>query len=82
AEDSFFIFWCHSSGYDVTHRRWGVAAGKDWEAVKQGDCKVFARAPEDHDVLDPIVTGWEELISDAWTVREDAGVSRLDLQEG
>ena len=75
------LFWCTVKTAAVAHRRWVVGKAADWARIQGGACSAFARAPEDMEVLDPIVTGWEEFVQ-RWVLAPKAGISNLDLNAG
>lgn len=81
------LFWCSVKTSVVAHRRWAVGRTDDWTAIQGGvggaggACVAFARAPEDMEVLDPIITGWEQFL-ERWELAPKAGISNLDLSEG
>ncbi|CAJ1408459.1 unnamed protein product [Effrenium voratum] len=83
----YLLFWCSQQpgAAGVAHRRWVVAAA-DWESVQQArgcGSLAVARAPEEMEVLDPIIKGWEEWKQDRWQAASgQAGISHLDLKEG
>ncbi|CAE7407834.1 mgat4b, partial [Symbiodinium pilosum] len=66
----------------VVHRRWVLVAKKDLEAAQRGDCKAIARAPEELEVLDESVRGWEENLDGKWAPATGAKVSELVFEKG
>ena len=80
--EKWVLFWCSQTGETaIVHRRWAVGKTEDWVSIQTGLCSAYARAPEDMEVLDPIVKGWEEFIA-KWELAPKAGISNLALSEG
>ncbi|CAK9086177.1 unnamed protein product [Durusdinium trenchii] len=78
----WILYWCSQRAQTaIVHRRWAVGKVEDWDSIQSGTCVAVARAPEDMEVLDPIIKGWEEFLG-RWELAPKAGISNLDLSEG
>jgi len=78
----WILFWRSLTQTSVAHRRWTVGKAEDWNLIQSGASESVVRAPEDMEVLDPIIKGWEEFRGGRWELVPKAGISNLDLSEG
>ncbi|CAE7258393.1 mgat4b [Symbiodinium sp. CCMP2592] len=82
ASGMYVLVWCVQRT-NVVHRRWVLVASQDVEAAQStGDCKARARAPEELEVLDESVRGWEEKLDGNWITATAVKLSHFVNEKG
>lgn len=82
ATGMYVLVWCVQRT-NVVHRRWVLLASQDVEAAQStGDCKAHARAPEELEVLDESVRGWEEKLDGQWIKAAAVKLSHFVNEKG